>query len=79
MTFKRTMKVWTGVLADALVAGVPLGAWASHRWGCWRYANYRTGFARGISNGRRTCATDSASSGRAPARSRRAARGATGR
>lgn len=31
----------------AVVVGFPMGAWASHRWGCWKYANYTINWYNG--------------------------------
>lgn len=33
--------------ALAVVLGFPMGAWASHRWGCWKYANYAINWYNG--------------------------------
>lgn len=49
MTVKRSIGVWTVVGAAAVVVGLPLGAWASHRWGCWKYANASINWYNGAS------------------------------
>jgi hypothetical protein len=38
MAWKRLVALGVAVFTAAFVVGVPLGAWASHRWGCWKYA-----------------------------------------
>jgi hypothetical protein len=40
MNLKRAVVLWVAVVVTAIVLGLPMGAWASHRWGCWRYADY---------------------------------------
>src|SRR5687767_3150387 len=39
MNIRRVIVGWVMVLSVTLLLGFPLGAWASHRWGCWKYAN----------------------------------------
>ncbi|MCA1633906.1 MAG: hypothetical protein LC802_09345 [Acidobacteria bacterium] len=39
MKLRKAMLIWATVLIAAVVLGLPMGAWASHRWGCWKYAN----------------------------------------
>lgn len=36
---RKAMPIWTLVLTATVMLGLPTGAWASHRWGCWKYAD----------------------------------------
>ncbi len=47
MNIRRAIVGWVMVLAITLVLGFPLGAWATHRWGCWKYANYSISWYNG--------------------------------
>ena len=47
MKLTRAVGLWLAVLAVAIVVGVPAGGWASHRWGCWKYANASINFFQG--------------------------------
>lgn len=39
MTRSRAFLTWSVLLIVGLVLGLGGGAWASHRWGCWKYAD----------------------------------------
>ena len=39
MKLRRAIFSLAMVFAVALVLGLPIGTWASHRWGCWKYAD----------------------------------------
>lgn len=39
MNLRKALLVWGLVLGVTVALGFPLGAWATHRWGCWKYAN----------------------------------------
>lgn len=39
MKLRRALLSLAMVFTVALILGLPLGTWASHRWGCWQYAD----------------------------------------
>lgn len=47
MSWKRASGIWVAVLAVAITLGFAGGAWASHKWGCWKYANYTINWYNG--------------------------------
>ena len=47
MSLRRAVSLWTIVAMAAAVLGASTGAWASHRWGCWKYANASINFFNG--------------------------------
>jgi hypothetical protein len=49
MVWKRLVALGMTVFTVAFVVGFPLSAWASHRWGCWKYANYSIYWYNGAS------------------------------
>ena len=40
MKLRHAMFIWAAVFSIAVFLGTPLGSWAAHRWGCYKYANY---------------------------------------
>lgn len=49
MSRRRAVTLWAAIVAVVAIAGAPMGAWASHRWGCWKYANYQINWYNGAS------------------------------
>lgn len=47
MNVKRALGLWMAVLTLGAVIGQPIGAWASHRWGCWKYRDYNINWYNG--------------------------------
>ena len=47
MTRRRASALWTLVLLVSVSLGWAGSAWASHRWGCWKYADYYIQFYNG--------------------------------
>lgn len=47
MKLKHCLVVWIAVFCAAVFLGQPFGAWASHRWSCWKYANYSINWYNG--------------------------------
>jgi hypothetical protein len=47
MNLKRAIFIWVMVFAFAFALGMPVSTWASHRWGCWKYANYSISWYNG--------------------------------
>lgn len=47
MTWKRASSLWALALIVACVVGFYGTAWASHRWGCWKYADANINFYNG--------------------------------
>ncbi len=47
MTLRKAMLIWTLVVIATVTLGLPMGAWAAHRWGCWKYANYNINWYNG--------------------------------
>ena len=47
MNRSRARMLWALVLTGSIVAGTAGSAWASHRWGCWKYANASINFYNG--------------------------------
>lgn len=47
MNIRRAIVGWVMVLSITLGLGFPLGTWASHRWGCWKYANFSISWFNG--------------------------------
>ena len=39
MKLRHAILIWVAVFGIAIFLGQPFGAWASHRWGCWKYAD----------------------------------------
>lgn len=39
MKLRHAILIWVAAFGIAIFLGQPLGAWASHRWGCWKYAD----------------------------------------
>ena len=39
MKLRHAILIWVAVFGTAIFLGQPFGAWASHRWGCWKYAD----------------------------------------
>ena len=40
MNPRKAMLVWVLILAAAATLALPMGAYAAHGCGCWKYANY---------------------------------------
>jgi hypothetical protein len=49
MSLKRAVAIWVAVIATVISLGFPIGTWASHRWGCWKYADANINFYNGVS------------------------------
>jgi len=49
MKLRQAVFVWVAVFCAAIVLGQPLGTLASHRWGCWKYADANINFYNGAS------------------------------
>jgi hypothetical protein len=49
MTLRRARLLWSFVLLVAVALGAIGTAWANHRWGCWKYADYQINFYNGCS------------------------------
>ena len=50
MNRNRARFLWALVLTGSIVAGAAGSAWASHRWGCWKYANASINFYNGATS-----------------------------
>ena len=42
MKLRHALSIWIAVFGIAVFLGTPLGSWASHRWGCWKYADAKS-------------------------------------
>ncbi len=47
MKWRRAIAIWAAIVGGATLLGIPMGAWASHRWGCWKYANFQINWYNG--------------------------------
>ena len=47
MNLRRALFIWAMVLTTTIGLGLPVSTWASHRWGCWKYADYNINWYNG--------------------------------
>jgi hypothetical protein len=47
MNLRRALFIWAMVLTTTIGLGLPISTWASHRWSCWKYANYSINWYNG--------------------------------